>query len=57
MFTLDLKSSKMSASFNLLKNIKQFPSKDFFEKKVISVEEASKEWLPIQKKIKKTRKL
>ena len=44
-------------NFNLLKNIKQFPSKDFFEKKVRSVEEASKEWLPIQKKIKKTRKL
>ena len=27
-------------NFNLLKNIKQFPSKDFFEKKVRSVEES-----------------
>tara|TARA_Y100000768_G_C23977035_1_gene683601 strand:+ start:1808 stop:2647 length:840 start_codon:yes stop_codon:yes gene_type:complete len=44
-------------NFNLLKNIKQFPSKDFFEKRVTSVEEASAMWIPIQKKIKETRKL
>ena len=44
-------------NFNLLKNIKQFPSKDFFETRVTSVEEASAMWIPIQKKIKETRKL
>ena len=44
-------------NFDLLKNIKQFPSREFFEKKVFSVEEASKNWLPIQKRIKETRKV
>ena len=44
-------------NFNLLKNIKQFPSKAFFETRVTSVEEASAMWIPIQKKIKETRKL
>ncbi|MDC3162656.1 sulfotransferase domain-containing protein [Candidatus Pelagibacter sp.] len=44
-------------NFDLLKNIKQFPSREFFEKKVFSVEEASRNWLPIQKRIKETRKV
>ena len=44
-------------NFDLLKNIKQFPSREFFKKKVFSIEEASRNWLPIQKKIKETRKV
>ena len=44
-------------NFDLLKNIKQFPSRELFKKKVFSVDEASRSWLPIQKKIKETRKV
>ena len=43
--------------FSLLKNIKQFPSIDFFQKSIDSVEEASANWIPIQKKIKETNKV
>ena len=43
--------------FSLLKNIKQFPSIDFFQKKIDSIEEASANWIPIQKKIKETKKV
>ena len=43
--------------FSLLKNIKQFPSVDFFQKNINSVEEASARWIPIQKKIKETNKV
>ena len=43
--------------FSLLKNIKQFPSIDFFQKNIDSVEEASANWIPIQKKIKATNKV
>ena len=43
--------------FSLLKNIKQFPSIDFFQKNIDSVEEASANWIPIQKKIKETNKV
>ena len=42
--------------FGLLKNIKQFPSKDFFSKRVESIDEAAKNWLIIQKKIKDLKK-
>ena len=38
--------------FELLKKIKQFPSRDFFDKKLKSVDEAAKNWLVAQKKIK-----
>ena len=38
-------------NFQLLQNIKQFPSIDFFQKKIDSIEEASANWIPIQKKI------
>ncbi len=44
-------------NFSLLKNIKQFPSKEFFERKITSVEEASEMWVPIQKKIKDSKKI
>ena len=44
-------------NFDLLKNIKQFPSIDFFQKKIDSIEEASANWIPIQKKIKATNKV
>ena len=42
-------------NFDLLKNIKQFPSTDFFTRKINTVEEAAANWLPIQKKMKETR--
>ena len=44
-------------NFNLLKNIKQFPSVDFFPNKIGSIEKASASWLPIQKKMKETKKV
>ena len=44
-------------SFELLKKIRQFPSKEFFDQKLLSVEEASKNWLIAQKKIKDKKKL
>ena len=44
-------------NFDLLKNIKQFPSIDFFQKRIDSIEEASANWIPIQKKIKETKKV
>ena len=37
---------------NSLKNIKQFPSSDFFESEFKNVDEASKNWILGQKKIK-----
>ena len=42
--------------FKLLKNIKQFPSREFFSKKIYSVEEAAEKWLIIQKNLKKLNK-
>ncbi len=44
-------------NFDLLKNIKQFPSTDFFTGKINTVEEAAANWLPIQKKMKETKKV
>ena len=40
-------------SFDLLKNIKQFPNVEFFEKPFNGVDEASKNWLNAQKKNKR----
>tara|TARA_B100000886_G_scaffold30552_1_gene19177 strand:- start:1219 stop:2058 length:840 start_codon:yes stop_codon:yes gene_type:complete len=42
--------------FELLKNIKQFPSKDFFNKELKSIDEASENWLIAQRKIKENGK-
>ena len=42
-----------SFDFKLLKNIKQFPSREFFNKRMDSIEEAAKNWLIIQKNLKK----
>ena len=39
-------------NFKLLNNIKQFPSRDFFNKKILSVEDASDNWLIAQSRIK-----
>ena len=44
-------------NFDLLKNIRQFPSPYFFPNKINTVEEASASWLPVQKKIKETKKV
>ena len=49
-------SENGSFNFNLLKNIKQFPSIDFFNRKISSIDEASKNWLIIQRHIKKLKK-
>ena len=42
--------------FKLLKNIKQFPSRDFFSKRIGTIEEASEKWIIIQKNLKKLNK-
>ena len=42
--------------FDLLKNIKQFPSKEFFNDKILSVEDAAENWLVPQREIKKKQK-
>ncbi len=44
-------------TFELLKKIKQFPSKEFFDEKLLSVDEASENWLIAQKKIKDRKKI
>ena len=44
-------------TFELLKKIKQFPSKEFFDRKLLSVDEASQNWLIAQKKIKDKKKI
>ena len=44
-------------TFELLKKIKQFPSKEFFDRKLLSVDEASQNWLIAQKKIKDRKKI
>ena len=43
-------------SFELLKKIKQFPNKEFFDIKLENVDDASKNWLIAQKKIKEKKK-
>ena len=44
-------------TFELLKKIKQFPSKEFFDQKLLNVDEASQNWLIAQKKIKDRKKI
>ena len=44
-------------SFELLRKIKQFPNKEFFDHKLKSVDEASTNWLVAQKKIKEEKKI
>ncbi len=43
-------------NFSLLKKIRQFPSKDFFNDKLKSVDEAAENWLIAQRKINKQNK-
>ena len=43
-------------NFGLLKNIKQFPSNDFFESEFKNVDEASRNWILGQKKIRERKK-
>ena len=43
--------------FSLLSNIKQFPDKEFFDKKIESIEQASTEWESAQKKIIEDKKI
>jgi hypothetical protein len=43
--------------FNQILNIKQFPDEKFFSQKINSVSEASKQWIPAQRKINKDRKI
>ena len=50
-------SSKGKFDFELLKTIKQFPSKEFFDRRLNSVEEASENWLVAQKKIIEKKKI
>ena len=50
-------SSDGKFTFELLKKIKQFPSKEFFDRKLLSVDEASQNWLIAQKKIKDIKKI
>ena len=45
-----------SFDFKLLKNIKQFPSREFFSKRIESIEDAAEKWLIIQKNLKKLNK-
>ena len=45
-------SSDGKFTFELLKKIRQFPSQEFFDRKLLSVDEASQNWLIPQKKIK-----
>ncbi len=44
-------------SFELLKKIKQFPSKEFFDEKLKSINEASENWLVAQRKLKEKNKI
>ncbi len=50
-------SNEGKFTFELLKKIKQFPSKEFFDEKLLSVDEASENWLIAQKKIKDRKKI
>ena len=50
-------SSDGNFEFELLKHIKQFPTKEFFGRKLYTVEEASENWLLPQKMIKERKKI
>jgi len=43
--------------FSQISNIEQFPHEKFFKRKVNSISEASKQWVPIQKEINKDKKI
>ena len=43
-------------NFDLLKNIKQFPNAEFFDKPIKNEKDASDNWLIAQKKIREKRK-
>ena len=43
--------------FSQISNIDQFPHEKFFDQKVNNFDEASKQWIPIQKKINKDKKI
>ena len=43
--------------FSQISNIEQFPHEKFFKQKVNSINEASKQWVPIQKEINKDKKI
>ena len=43
--------------FSLLSKIKQFPDKEFFDKKIESIEQASFEWVNAQRKINENKKI
>ena len=43
--------------FKLIPKIKQFPDIEFFDQKINNIEEASKQWIPAQKKINQDRKI
>ena len=50
-------TEKGEFDFSLIKNIRQFPNVEFFEKPYDNVEEVSKHWLDAQKIIKEKRKI
>jgi len=43
--------------FSQISNIEQFPHEKFFKQKVKSINEASKQWIPIQREINKDKKI
>ena len=43
--------------FSQIKNIDQFPHEKFFKQKVNNMKEASKQWMPIQRKINQDKKI
>ena len=43
--------------FSQIKNINQFPHEKFFKEKVNNMKEASKQWMPIQRKINQDKKI
>jgi len=43
--------------FSQISNIEQFPHEKFFKQKVNSINEASKQWMPIQREINKDKKI
>ncbi|MDC1330346.1 sulfotransferase domain-containing protein, partial [Pelagibacteraceae bacterium] len=43
--------------FSQISNIEQFPHEKFFKQNVTSIDEASKQWMPIQREINKDKKI
>ena len=50
-------SEKGQFDFSQISNIEQFPHEKFFKQKVNSINEASKQWMPIQREINKDKKI